>query len=81
MILKKIVNLKKFIKTLTTPIQFNNNLPKFINIISNKINFNLKENTTCLHRWCHTSSDKYKFSCKWQKKIDDANNDNNLSKF
>lgn len=87
MVFKKIVNLKKFVilkkfgKNLTTPIQFNDYLPNFINIITNKINFYLKENTTCLHRWCHSTSDKYKFSCNWEKKLDAANNDNNLSKF
>jgi len=72
--------LKKYLKIITTPIKFKNNLPNFINKISKKFSIYLNDNSTLLHRWCHSKSEKYKFSCNWQKKLDAANNDNNLSK-
>ena len=75
------MDLKKYLKNLVTPIKFKSNLPNFINSLSNKINLYLKDNTTSLHRWCHSKSDKYKNTCIWQKKLDAANNDNNLSKY
>ena len=31
-----------------------------------------------LHRWCHSTSDKYKNSCDPWKKVEYANSDNNL---
>ncbi len=74
------MSLKKYISNLITPPSFDNNLPNFIKNFSNKFNMYLKENTTSLHRWCHSKSDKYKFTCNWQQKLDAANNDNNLSK-
>lgn len=29
-----------------------------------------------LHRWCNTTSSRYKNICNWEKKLDNAQNDN-----
>lgn len=29
-----------------------------------------------LHRWCNTTSNRYKNICNWEKKLDNAQNDN-----
>ena len=34
------------------------------------------DNLTDLHRWCNTTSPKYKHTCDWEKKIDFAGRDN-----
>ena len=59
----------------------NNN--KFVKNLFNSINRVFKTNyddMTNLHRWCNTTSPKYKYSCDWKKKLDNAGRDNCCSK-
>lgn len=39
------------------------------------------ESMTKLHRWCNTTSPKYKNSCDWIKKLDNAGRDNCYSNY
>ena len=57
---------------------FPNNNKLFTKIsmtIEKLFNINDKE-LTDLHRWCNTTSPKYKNICNWEKKIDLAGRDN-----
>jgi hypothetical protein len=74
----KLYNLFLFAIGLNKPIQFNTGLPYIINRVSNYINKKYIENPTNLHRWCHKQSDKYRDSCNWETKLDNANIDNSL---
>jgi len=69
--------LKIFLE-LTKPIKFYSGLPKYISKLSSYINENYIDNTTNLHRWCHKQSEKYRNSCNWETKLDNANRDNSL---
>ena len=54
----------------------NNN--KYSNIFSYYIQkiFISNDNLTDLHRWCNTTSPRYKDTCDWEKKLDFAGRDN-----
>ena len=74
----KFYNLFLFAIGLNKPIKFYTGLPNMITILSNYINKNYIENPTNLHRWCHKECDKYRDSCDWKAKLDNANRDNTL---
>ena len=79
----RLYNLYLFLAGLNKPIKFNTGLPYIITRLSNYINENYInenyiDNTTNLHRWCHKQSDKYRDSCNWETKLDNANRDNSL---
>lgn len=74
----KIKKLPIFNIQLFNQIKFNTGLPNFIFNISNYINKNYIDNHTNLHRWCHVKSDKYRYTCNWETKLDNANKDNSL---
>ena len=57
---------------------FPNNNKLFVNIrtsIEKLMNKN-NDNMTSLHRWCINTSPKYKDTCNWEKKLDNAGRDN-----
>lgn len=66
---------------------FNKLSSQKINIINNiikKYKFLLKyeyNNMTDLHRWCIITSPKYKNTCNWKKKLDNAGKDNCFTNF
>ena len=66
--------------TIFKPIDtFPNNNNKLFNRISmtiEKLFENNNDNMTDLHRWCITTSPKYKNTCNWEKKLDNASRDN-----
>ena len=47
----------------------------------NKLFEDKYDNMTNLHRWCNTTSPKYKNTCDWEKKLDNAGRDNCYSKY
>ena len=61
---------------------FPNNNKLFAKISSklNKLFEDKYDNMTNLHRWCNTTSPKYKKTCDWKKKLDNAGRDNSYSK-
>lgn len=62
---------------------FPNNNKLFIRISStiDKLFKNNYDNLTDLHRWCNTTSPKYKDTCDWEKKLDNAGRDNCYTKY
>ena len=62
---------------------FPNNNKLFAKISSNlnKLFEDKYDNMTNLHRWCNTTSPKYKNTCDWEKKLDNAGRDNCYSKY
>ena len=58
----------------------NNKLFKKISMTIEKLFDTNYDNMTSLHRWCNTTSPKYKNSCDWEKKLDNAGRDNCYSK-
>ena len=61
----------------------NNNNKLFAKIYNtvNKLFENNNDNMTDLHRWCITTSPKYKNTCNWEKKLDNAGRDNCFSNY
>ena len=62
---------------------FPNNNKLFAKISSNlnKLFEDKYDNMTNLHRLCNTTSPKYKNTCDWEKKLDNAGRDNCYSKY
>lgn len=54
----------------------NNKLFTKISMTIEKLFNSNNEQLTDLHRWCNTTSPKYKNICNWEKKIDLAGRDN-----
>lgn len=78
---KLLVIAKKYMNNLNN-LKLHNTFPNnntLFTRISDKIdkffdsNYN---NMTDLHRWCNTTSPKYKNTCNWEKKLDNAGRDN-----
>ena len=59
----------------------NNKLYARISMTIEKLFENNYDNMTDLHRWCNTTSPKYKNTCDWEKKLDNAVRDNCYSKY
>mgnify|MGYP001193329780 CR=1 FL=1 len=59
----------------------NNKLFTRISMTIEKLFENNYDNMTQLHRWCNTTSPKYKDTCDWEKKLDNAGRDNCYSKY
>ena len=59
----------------------NNKLFARISMSIDKLFANDYDNMTDLHRWCNTTSPKYKNTCHWEKKLDNAGRDNCYSKY
>jgi len=69
----------KDLNTYVLPNTYPNNNKLFIKIqksLEKVINIDTDKNLPNLHRWCNTASYRYKNSCDWEKKIDNANRDN-----
>lgn len=49
------------------------------NTLDNYYKYDVDKNLPYLHRWCNTTSIRYKDTCDWEKKLDDANSDNSYS--
>tara|TARA_Y100000816_G_scaffold148324_1_gene105301 strand:+ start:565 stop:840 length:276 start_codon:yes stop_codon:yes gene_type:complete len=62
---------------------FPNNNKLFMKVSDslNKLLKNDNDSMTKLHRWCNTTSPKYKDNCDWEKKLENANRDNCYTKF
>ena len=62
---------------------FPNNNKLFAKISSrlNKLFEDKYDNMTNLDQWCNTTSPKYKNTCHWEKKLDNAGRDNYYSKY
>lgn len=62
---------------------FPNNNKLFVRISTTieKLFENDYDKMTDLHRWCNKTSPKYKDSCDWEKKLDNAGRDNCCSKY
>ena len=73
--LHKFKIIKYIIIMMLKAIEFRTGLPKIFIELSKYINSNYIDNTTKLHRWCHTACVKYR---KWEMKLDNANKDNSL---
>ena len=59
-----------------------NKLYKKINLsIQKLIEFDSNSHLPKLHRWCNTTSNRYKNICNWEKKLDNAQNDNCYTSF
>lgn len=64
--------------TIDFPKTFPNNNKLFVQISMTieKLFSNNNQQLPDLHRWCNTTSPKYKYKCNWEKKIDNAGRDN-----
>tara|TARA_Y100000591_G_C21674956_1_gene614928 strand:+ start:95 stop:316 length:222 start_codon:yes stop_codon:yes gene_type:complete len=73
--------MQKLLSKINHPIKFKTYLPNFIMKLSKNIykNFINSNKTTKLHRWCHATSDIYKYKCNWKTKLDNANRDNSFN--
>ena len=65
---------------------FNNyNSNKFILILKNKFNeiynYDVDHRLPNLHRWCNNTSTRYKKTCDWEKKLENAVQDNCLGNY
>ena len=58
-----------------------NNLHELIyNSFKNIYNYDVNKKLPNLHRWCNSTSERYKNSCNWEKKLENAMMDNCYSK-
>lgn len=63
----------------------NNNIKMMNKLIKNKLNnlynYDVDHKLPNLHRWCNHTSNRYKNSCNWEKKLENAVQDNCLGNY
>ena len=64
---------------------FKNNLKIMNKLIKNKFNqiynYDVDHQLPNLHRWCNNTSNRYKKTCDWEKKLENAVQDNCLGNY
>ena len=56
--------------------RLNNVNRELYSIYQNFNKYDVDANLPYLHRWCNSVSQRYRNTCNWEKKLDNANRDN-----